>query len=82
MAILTAKQAADRLGVATATIYSLCGSRRLKHQRIGVGRGVIRIREEDLQAYSDGATVEAEEPVRGQEAEDANMKGGQLGSDA
>jgi excisionase family DNA binding protein len=57
MAILTAKQAADRLGVATATIYSLCGSRRLKHQRIGVGRGVIRIQEEDLQAYSDGATV-------------------------
>ncbi len=60
MAIFTVKQAAEQLGVTPATVYSLCGNRKLKHQRIGVGRGVIRIREEDLRAFSDGATVELE----------------------
>jgi excisionase family DNA binding protein len=61
MATLTVKQVAERLGVAPATVYSLCGGRKLKHQRIGLGRGVIRIREEDLAGYMAGVTVEAGE---------------------
>lgn len=63
MTVLTVKEAAEKLGVAPATVYSLCGSRRLKHQRIGLGRGVIRIREEDLERYLVGATVEPDEPT-------------------
>lgn len=63
MGVFTVKQAAEKLGVASATIYSLCNCRRLKHQRIGLGRGVIRIRQEDLERYMNGATVEPEEPT-------------------
>jgi excisionase family DNA binding protein len=63
MATFSVKQVAEKLGVAPATVYSLCGRRRLKHQRIGLGRGVIRIREEDLEQYLAGATVEPEEPA-------------------
>jgi excisionase family DNA binding protein len=45
---LTVQQAADRLGVSGRTIYDLCDSGDLKHQRIGTGRGTIRIRPADL----------------------------------
>jgi excisionase family DNA binding protein len=49
---LTVKQAADRLGVSSRTIYDLVESGRLKCQRIGTGRGTIRIRPADLDACS------------------------------
>jgi len=70
MAIFTVKQAAEWLGVAPATIYSLCSSRVLQHQRIGVGRGCIRIREEDLRAYLDRATVQTDASAALPPAED------------
>ncbi len=49
---LTVKQAADRLGVSSRTVYDLVECGRLKCQRIGKGRGTIRIRPADLDAYS------------------------------
>ena len=49
---LTVKQAADRLGVSARTVYDLVECGRLKCQRIGKGRGTIRIRPADLDAYS------------------------------
>jgi excisionase family DNA binding protein len=46
--LLTAKQAAERLGVSPRTVYDLCESGQLRCQRIGTGRGTIRIRPADL----------------------------------
>lgn len=46
--LLTVKQAADRLGVSQRTIYDLVACGRLRCQRVGVGRGTIRIQPSDL----------------------------------
>jgi excisionase family DNA binding protein len=46
--LLTVKQAAERLNVSIRTVYDLCDNGRLRCQRIGVGRGTIRIRPADL----------------------------------
>lgn len=46
---LTVKQAAQKLNVSIDTIYQLCEAGKLKHQRVGSGRGTIRIKPADLQ---------------------------------
>lgn len=46
---LTVKQAADRLNVSARTVYDLCEMGRLRCQRVGIGRGTIRIRPADLE---------------------------------
>jgi excisionase family DNA binding protein len=46
--ILSVKQAAQRLDVSKSLVYALCAEGRLKHYRVGIGRGTIRIAEEDL----------------------------------
>ncbi len=48
--LLTVKEAARRLKVSTATVYTLCASGRLPHSRISTHS--IRIAESDLKAYS------------------------------
>lgn len=50
-ASLTVSQVATRLSVSAKCVYELCQSGRLKHQRIGKGRGTIRIRPADLAAF-------------------------------
>jgi excisionase family DNA binding protein len=55
--MLSVKQVAARLNVSAATVYSLCDSGELPHRRIGVGRGCIRVTEEDLQEYLDRKRV-------------------------
>jgi len=47
--LLTVKEAARRLKVSTATVYSLCASGRIPHARISTHS--IRIAEMDLRAY-------------------------------
>jgi excisionase family DNA binding protein len=47
--LLTVKEAARRLKVSTATVYSLCESGRLRHVRISTHS--IRIAAIDLKAY-------------------------------
>ena len=47
--LLTVKEAARRLKVSTATVYSLCESGRLPHVRISTHS--IRIRDSELKAY-------------------------------
>ena len=49
--LLTVPEAADRLRVSVQTVYALASQGRLPAVRIGTGRGVVRICEEDLQAY-------------------------------
>jgi excisionase family DNA binding protein len=34
-----------------ATVYQMCARGKLAHIRVGVGRGAIRIRQEDLDAF-------------------------------
>jgi excisionase family DNA binding protein len=55
--MLTVKQAADRMGVSSATVYLLCANRHLRHTRIGLGRGKIAITEESVQEYLQGREV-------------------------
>ena len=47
-AVLTVQQAAERLGVSPRTVYDLVEVGDLKCQRVGTGRGTIRIRPADL----------------------------------
>lgn len=60
------KQAAEQLNVAPSTIYTMCQQGLLPHVRIGVGRGTIRIAEQDLAQFLEGAkaSVPTTPPVR------------------
>lgn len=49
--MLTVKEAASRLGVSPALVYALLERRRIRHERHGLGRGVIRIPEDALEEY-------------------------------
>ncbi len=54
--VLTVRQASERMGVSPRTIYDLCDSGRLRCQRIGTGRGTIRIRPSDLDDCANDST--------------------------
>jgi excisionase family DNA binding protein len=56
---VTVKQTATRLEVSVATVYGLVASGKLKHYRIGNGRGVIRIAEEHLTEFLERAEPRA-----------------------
>lgn len=56
--MLKVKDAAQRISVSIGTIYALCQSGQLAHSRIGIGRGTIRINEQDLAAYLDRTKAE------------------------
>lgn len=53
--LLTAKQAAERLGVVPDTIWDWCQSKRLRHRKIG---RMIRIDPADLEEFERHRTVE------------------------
>ena len=57
--MLNVRQAAERLGISTALVYALVASRKLRHERHGLGRGTIRLTKEALEEYRRGVTVEA-----------------------
>lgn len=57
---MTVKQAAERLEISATGVYGLLLSGRLKHYRIGSGRGVYRIAEEHIRDYL--ASVERRVP--------------------
>jgi excisionase family DNA binding protein len=59
--LLTVRQAAERLGVSVALVYALCSRRRIRHERHGLGRGVIRIPEAGLEEYRRGCVVGEDE---------------------
>lgn len=52
---MNVRGAATRLEVSPATVYALVASGRLRCYRVGMGRGSIRIAEEHLQEYLEGA---------------------------
>jgi excisionase family DNA binding protein len=45
------KEAAEQLSVSPQTVYLLCKTGKLPHVRFGIGRGTIRITDQDLAAY-------------------------------
>jgi excisionase family DNA binding protein len=53
-------EAAKELGVSVGTVYGLCSGRRLRHERIGLGRGRIKIPEDALEEYRRSVTVVVE----------------------
>lgn len=56
---MTVREAAKRLEVSPALVYSLIAAGKLRYCRIGNGRGVLRISEAQLADYLTGA-----EPVQ------------------
>ena len=55
--LLSIKQAAERIQVGQTTVRGLCQQGKLRYFRIGLGRGVIRIDEGDLEEYLKGTMV-------------------------
>jgi excisionase family DNA binding protein len=49
MKLLTVREAAERLGISSGLVYALCARKRLRHERYGLGRGVIKIPEDALE---------------------------------
>lgn len=56
---LTVRQAAKELNVSQDTIYEACDQQGLTHYRYGKGRGTIRIKRADLEAWQATRRVEA-----------------------
>lgn len=59
----TVKEVAEFLGISAAMVYGLCTKRKIRHIRLGVGRGTIRIPEDALKEFLAGATVQTEDPT-------------------
>lgn len=51
--LLTVKNVAERLNISPSCVYQLVESGQLAHHRIGLGRGAIRVTEDDLTNYLD-----------------------------
>ncbi len=51
------------MGVSTTTVYGLCRRKLLRHVRIGLGRGAVRIEEADLEDFLRGRALRPEEPA-------------------
>ena len=49
--MLTVKYAAEILNVSPGLVYALCAQGKIEHERYGLGRGTIRIREDALAHY-------------------------------
>ena len=56
--LLSVREAAAQLGVSAALLYALCQAKKIRHERHGLRRGVIRIPEAALAEYQASVTVE------------------------
>jgi excisionase family DNA binding protein len=59
--MLTVNQASERLGVSQTLVYALCSARKLRHVRVGLGRGRVMIPEEAIEEYLRARMVTAQE---------------------
>lgn len=64
-ALLTVREAAERLRISEATVYALCSARKLRHQRVGLGRGKVLIPSDAVTEYLVKGTVVSTEPPPG-----------------
>ncbi len=62
---MNVRQASERLEVSPSLVYSLCASGKLRHCRVGHGRGRLRIPEDAIEEYLARCTfgVREEKPV-------------------
>lgn len=51
------KEAADKLDVSVSLVYLLIAGGKLRHYRLGLGRGAIRVPEDAIAEYLKGAEV-------------------------
>ncbi|WP_088255536.1 helix-turn-helix domain-containing protein [Fimbriiglobus ruber] len=58
---LTVKEAAPRLRLSEASVYALCAAKKLRHQRVGLGRGKIVIPPDAISEYLSKGTVKSAE---------------------
>jgi excisionase family DNA binding protein len=56
---MTVKEAARQLRLSAASVYALCAAKRLRHQRVGVGRGKILIPPDAITEYLAKGTVKS-----------------------
>ncbi len=56
------REVADKLEVSVATVYALVACGKLRCYRVGTGRGCIRVSDDQLRAYLDGAEPNASVP--------------------
>jgi excisionase family DNA binding protein len=54
---LTVKEAAGRMRLSAASVYALCATKKLRHTRVGVGRGKIIIEPGAIVEYLAKGTV-------------------------
>lgn len=59
MKFYTVETAAEELGISLSLMYALVAAKKIRHERHGLRRGTIRIREDDLEAYRRSVTEEA-----------------------
>jgi excisionase family DNA binding protein len=55
---LTVRQVAEQLQVSMASVYQMCSGGQLPHLRVGLKRGTIRIREQDLAAFIENSKAQ------------------------
>lgn len=53
---------AERLSCSPATVYALIASGKLRHYRIGTGRGAIRVSEDQIAEFLSGAEAKPVTP--------------------
>ena len=56
--MLTIKEVAQDLNLSESIVRALCNRRKPRHERHGLGRGVIRIPEDAIEESRRGVTVE------------------------
>lgn len=58
---LTVLEAVPLLGLSRAGVYALCKAKKIRHHRVGVGKGKILILPDAIQEYLARATVDSTE---------------------
>ena len=62
--MFTVRQAADALGISPSLMYDLCARKLIRHERIGLGRGTIRVPADAIQEYRRSRTVGVADATR------------------
>ena len=57
----TVQEAAPKLRLSAASVYALCAAKKLRHQRVGAGRGKILIPADAIDEYLAKGTVKSAE---------------------
>jgi excisionase family DNA binding protein len=62
---MTVREVSKKLEISVSMVYALCGSGRLPHTRIGLGRGTIRVSDEDIRGFLAGCRKGLPSPAEG-----------------